>query len=73
MNYPTLKQVEKATHIQLARWYRFLPSPGFMWIESKKFEEKLNEETDVMNLIIKRLKDKGGITPEISKQIGWDR
>jgi hypothetical protein len=25
-DFPTTEQVEKATHEQLARWYRFLPS-----------------------------------------------
>jgi hypothetical protein len=25
-DFPTMEQVEKATHEQLARWYRFLPS-----------------------------------------------
>jgi hypothetical protein len=25
-DFPTMEQVEKANHEQLARWYRFLPS-----------------------------------------------
>jgi hypothetical protein len=25
-DFPTMEEVEKATHEQLARWYRFLPS-----------------------------------------------
>lgn len=25
-DFPTMEQVEKADHEQLARWYRFLPS-----------------------------------------------
>lgn len=57
--YPTIEEVEIADQIQLATWYRFLRSPG-------------PKEIDILNLIISRFKELGGMSPTISKQIGWD-
>jgi len=59
MNYPTYEEVEEATHEQLARWCRFLPSP------------MTEEQLRVINHAAGRLKVMGGFTPEISKRIGW--
>jgi hypothetical protein len=72
MKYPTIEEVEKASHIQICKWYRFLPSPGTQAIGTKYFDEVLIEETEIMNKITKRLSNFGGFTPEISKQIGWE-
>ena len=72
MLYPTLDQVEKASRTQLARWYRFLPSPGNAAIGKKTFEKILGEEKLVMDRICERFNKLGGMTPEISKILGWD-
>lgn len=73
MKYPTLGQVEAADTLQLARWYRFLPSPGTSGIESADFEEILQREIDVMDKIVERFIESGGMTPKVSKAIGWDK
>lgn len=57
MEFPTAEQVDKASHEQLARWYRFL-------LASNK------TETTILDRVSLRLKEKGGMTPEISKKVG---
>lgn len=66
MKYPTVEEVQKATHMELCRWYRFLPSPG---MSAPKYSE---QEAKVMLLIADRLEGFGGFTPEISKALGWN-
>ena len=56
---PTLEDVEKANHEQLARWYRFLPSGD------------TKEQQKVLDRIAERFKQLGGMTPVISKKIGF--
>ena len=58
-DFPTMEQVEKANHEQLARWYRFLPSG-----DSK-------EQQRVQDKIAERFKKLGGMTHELSKKIGF--
>ena len=60
MEYPTIEEVEKANRERLCRWYRFLPS---LYSE---------EKVSIMDRIVKRWREMGGFTPEISKRIGWD-
>ncbi len=60
MSYPTLEQVEVANRTQICRWHRFLNSP------------ETTEQVEINNFIVKRFKELGGFTPEISKQVGWD-
>ncbi len=74
MKYPTMSQVEKAEITQLCRWTRFLPSAGTSALNGprEEFEEISAYESDVMDLILERQKELGGMTPEISKSIGWD-
>lgn len=60
MKYPTLKEVETASRLQICKWMRFLEVTG-----------DANEQ-QVMFRIIERSKALGGTTPEISKQIGWN-
>jgi len=55
--YPALEEVETADHLRLAFWKRFLSSPK-------------GEEKTILNRIIDRLREFGGITPEISRQLG---
>jgi hypothetical protein len=58
-DFPTLEQVEKAPHEDLARWHRLLPIGD------------TPEQKKIMNRIEKRLKEKGGMTPAISAKIGY--
>ncbi len=57
LDFPTMEQVEKASHEDLARWYRFLLASG-------------KEQQSILDQIAERFKKLGGMTPEISKRIG---
>lgn len=57
-DFPTMEQVEKASHEELARWYRFLPSGDS------------EEEQKIMDRIAARFKKAGGMTEALSKKIG---
>jgi hypothetical protein len=57
LEFPTIDQVMKASHEDLARWYRFL-------LPSDK------EQQAILDKIADRFKKLGGMTPEISKRIG---
>lgn len=84
MAYPSLEQVEAADHEQLTRWSRFLPSPGASAIPDdpgeggtlpdgwqERVEQVRLAEAPVLDRILRRLQDLGGMTPELSKRIGW--
>lgn len=59
MKTPTMEDVENASHEQLCRWWRFLPSARYPNGEvGEKLQKRLFEEYD-------------GFTTEISKRIGW--
>ena len=58
--YPTPKEVEEANRLTLCCWHRFLPSPT-------------EEQLPILNRIEERYKEAGGMSPEISKMIGWGR
>ena len=73
MKYPSVKEVRQASHTQLAMWHRFLPSPGECAIDTPEFENVLEQQACVADMIIARLSILGGITPEISKSIGWEK
>ncbi len=60
MQYPTLEEVETATHRQICEWYRFLPSPSD------------NEQVEINTLIYDKFNEKGGYTTNLSKQIGLE-
>jgi len=57
-DFPTMAQVEAASHEQLAWWYRFLPTG-----ETKEHQK-------IMDRLVERFKEKGGMTPALSKKIG---
>lgn len=57
LEFPTISQVEKASHEDLARWYRFLLPTG-------------KEQQAILDRISERFKKVGGMTPEISSRIG---
>ena len=74
--YPTVRQVYAADHIQLARWARFLPSPGFSYDPEGAFDHLEMHAVTIAeratpNLIMDRLAFHGGITPAVSKTIGF--
>jgi len=71
MKYPTKEEIEKADRIQLAKWYRFLDSPGIHAAGDSNFQEVLDYESLLMMRIEERFKELGGMTPKISKLIGW--
>lgn len=56
---PTMAEVEQASREQLAKWYRFLPSGD------------TEEQQRVLDRIAERFKKLGGMTPELSKKIGF--
>jgi hypothetical protein len=58
-DFPTMEQVEKASHEQLARWYRFLPSGD------------TKEQQKVLDKIAEKFKKLGGMTPALEKKIGF--
>ena len=73
MNYPTKDEVEQASHMQVCQWYRFLPSPGTSALGGNRsqFEARMAQERVVMDRIVERFNELGGMTTEISKAIGW--
>lgn len=72
MKYPTLQEVEEAGHRQLARWYRFLESPGAAVISCSDFGAVMRAEGEILDCIIARLEEKGGMTTKVSQAIGWE-
>jgi len=70
MKYPTWEEVELASQEQLARWYRYLPSPGRRAIGEENFMEELEKDVVILERIIERF---DGFTPELSKRIDNER
>ncbi len=76
MMYPTLEEVESADCRTLAKWSRCLSSPGGDFLAGKHkanetFEVVMEREVKILTRILARFGDMGGMTEEISKQIGW--
>lgn len=71
MNYPTMEEVDSADRVQLATWKRFLRSPGWNAVGQNDFEELLKHERPILDKICERFDELGGMTPTISKHIGW--
>lgn len=71
--YPTYEEVQQADHEQLARWYRFLPSPGSFAVggDRDEFERGMRWEASVLDRIVARFTELGGWNPELSKKVGW--
>ena len=69
MPYPTMEEVESANYYQLALWQRFLPSPG-MVLPGEKGRRPIDQEIEILNAIIARFRELGGMTPAISEAIG---
>ena len=73
MSYPTIEEVERASHMQLAAWHRFLHSPGWTAIGRANHDFIMEREAMILNRIEARFVELGGMTPEISKAISWER
>ena len=58
--YPSKEDVLIADRMQICRWNRFLP------VASNSYE------LEIIKLVYDRFIYMGGMTPEISKHIGWD-
>jgi len=71
MTYPTINEVNSADHEQICHWFRFLSSPGNKAIGQSNFREILEKEATIMDRIVERFDEFNGMTPEISKSIGW--
>lgn len=69
--YPTLDEIEQADRITIARWYRYLPSPGVNFLGEDNFLIMCNYQAMLMNRINERFVELGGMTPELSKLISW--
>ncbi len=74
MYYPTKDEVCKADRAQLARWHRFLPSPGTHAFDAKlpgrSYDNVVEEEMNILADICTRFEELGGWSPELSKAIG---
>ena len=66
MQYPTTEEVESADRVQLARWSRYLSSPGAGAIGTPQFTDTLGKESKILDRILERFDEQGGMTPEIS-------
>jgi hypothetical protein len=71
MTYPTIDEVYAADQRKLGIWYRFLPSPGQSAVGTKNFGNQLRSEGHIMDVICYRFRAMGGMTPALSKEIGW--
>lgn len=59
MDYPSLDEIKAANQEQYCRWWRFLPSP------------ENAEELKKHKVITLGFHQCGGMTPALSKKIGW--
>jgi hypothetical protein len=59
-DFPTMEQVEKADREQLARWYRYLATDA----DNKEHQK-------IMRRLTERFEKLGGMTPDLSKRIGF--
>lgn len=66
-----MDEVEAATRYQLGTWFRFLPSAGSRWAGQPDFKEMYLQEKTIMNRIIERFDEAGGMDSGLSKAIGW--
>ncbi len=72
MVYPSMEEVNEASHQQLATWHRFLLSPGESHTPLDDFKLLIAAETEILTRIEERFYSMGGMSPQLSKQIGWD-
>jgi len=73
MSYSTMREVEAASHRQLAHWYRFLGSAGRDAVGKPDFEDLLQAQLKIQERLLERFDEIGGWSPVLSKQMGWDK
>lgn len=71
MAYPTMKEVEQASRVELGNWSRFLASPGAIAIERIDFEAVMQREKAILDRILERFQELGGWNVQVSKRVGW--
>lgn len=71
MMYPSLEEVVKADRTQLAIWYRHLPPPGAMAVNTMRWTAVREYENRILCRIAARFHTLGGFDPELSKVVGW--
>lgn len=71
--YPDLDEINEASREQLARWMRFLPSPGTFAVgfDRSEFDRAMRWEVARLDRIVERFNEAGGWSPELSKKVGW--
>jgi len=72
--YPsTMGEIKRATRLQLGRWVRFLPSPGLGAIGKglKEYTLVADKEKAILNHVLDRFREMGGMDSNLSKEIGW--
>lgn len=72
--YPTsAEEVTRADRLQLARWARFLPSPGLGAIGKNQKEYNISREREklILDRILKLFGTFGGWDSVLSKEVGW--
>ena len=60
------KEIDQMSQYEMAQLWRFAPLNKYMFTLNKQNDLELQE------YFAKKFKEKGGMTPEISKQIGWE-
>ncbi|HRF80147.1 MAG TPA: hypothetical protein PL070_08670 [Flavobacteriales bacterium] len=72
-----MQEVDAAEKVQLARWHRFLPSPGAGPVlvdgsseTGEQWQERVDREFAVLARITARLTDAGGWDAQLSKEVG---
>lgn len=57
MEYPDMKDVDRADHLQICKWWRGLPTP------------KDSAQRAVLNFVVTKFSQGGGLTSEIIDQL----
>jgi hypothetical protein len=63
MQYPSKEEIREADKIQLATWCRFLPSPGTTDVGNTNFQDVMEKEIEILDLILTKFSELGGRTP----------
>ncbi len=68
-SYPSIEDIDSASHVQLGYWMRYQGSPGACAIAADNFEDVLAIESAAQDLIIARFAEFGGWRPKVSKAV----
>lgn len=67
--YPTTKQISRASRTRLGYWVRHLPSPGETSVDAPNHVDVMTFESAAMDFIIERFEKHGGWDPGVSKAV----